>query len=104
MGNPTIEQMSDEQRHELLNAIVKEFAIGSNAATHPTVITNVQNSIRRCNCLRAIERVFDTEEVDDDGEEYTDNPLNWGDTPEQYLSRFKKALDDRMHTPELSTS
>jgi len=87
-----IDSMTELEAKSLLNAIATLFSIGCAARTGGILLHNTQNLIRRSECLSRIESHLTTVEVDD-GEEYEDCPLNWGDGPDEYLLKFKKVID-----------
>ncbi len=56
---------------------------------------NIENSLRRANCLSAIERhfTFEVEDEEYEGEMMEQCPLNWGQEPEAYIETFKSVLN-----------
>ena len=88
--------LTDELR-TLVDHIADLFNIGSEARTPSTILTNVRNTIRRAECLVAVERQFFMAPLPPDDDYPDDEPgetclLNWGDTPEQYAQQFGEVL------------
>ncbi|WP_312630995.1 hypothetical protein [Pantoea piersonii] len=56
---------------------------------------NIENALRRANCLSAIERhfTFEVEDEEYEGEMMEQCPLNWGQEPESYIETFKSVLN-----------
>ncbi len=78
------------------DSICDWFQIGKGARSSSILMTNVQNALRRSECLSAIERVYFMEVIEDeDGEEMEDCMLNWGSNPNQYVADFAEALKKR---------
>ena len=89
-----------EEAQQMLNEIYDRFSIGLEVRTASTLLTNLDNVIRRSNCLSSIEAHHTSIVMDDDGEEYEEQLLNWGETPEDYISTYKTVL--ATHDAELT--
>lgn len=77
----------------VLDKICDAFKIGRLVRAESTILENVNNAVRRAQCLSAIEReFFSTVYKDEEGEEVEDCALNWGDEPGKYVKRFGGAL------------
>lgn len=77
-------------------AVYDSFSIGSAVRTLPTLLANIGNSLRRSDCLSAVEHEFFTTTItDEDGDEGEECSLNWGSDPKQYVEHFRQALKDR---------
>lgn len=94
MSTNVIDGMTEREAKHLLNDISALFSIGGKAATAPTILENVKNARRRSRCLSMIENYHVTTEIDDDGEEYDEQLLNWGESPAQYLKTYKRVLNE----------
>ena len=81
-----------EEAQPLLNKIYDSFSIGNQVRTASTLLTNLDNVIRRSRCLSSIEAHHTSTAVDDDGEEFEDSQLNWGENPDEYISTYKAVL------------
>lgn len=79
----------------LLNRLGEIFGIGAAALDAATALANVENAARRARCLSKIEGFLTTTVLDDDGEEFEECALNWGDSPDAYLKRFQGAWNTR---------
>lgn len=95
MKTNLIDEMTELEAKVLLNAISELFGIGSHARTGGVILGNTENAVRRARCLSRIESHMTTTEVDD-GEEYEDCPLNWGDGPDEYFEKFKKVIGENI--------
>lgn len=85
-------------QQEELNAIYDAFGICSAARESHILMENISNVKRRSECLRAIEREFFTVPGVLDGYFPGEDPgeeclLNWGASPDEYVTQFGKALD-----------
>ena len=87
MSTNKIDDMTERESKSLLNDICNELQIGGAARCDGLILTNLRNSIRRSECLWLIENHLT---IMEDGEE--SSRLNWGETPEQYIETFKKAI------------
>lgn len=87
---------------KLLWRIGDLFGVGSAVRNEKTLMVNIENAARRSHCLSMIEG-FLTTTTEEDGEEHEDCPLNWGDSPEEYLKKFKAAWEARDSERELIT-
>lgn len=80
-----------------IDPIFDIFHIGSNARNIRTLQVNIKNSSRRSDCLSQIENIVTetliSNEPESYGEEYQESLLNWGESPDQYESRFKAIWD-----------
>lgn len=94
-----------EQAAIILNKIADAFGIGSEARKeHGVILTCLENTIRRANCLSAIEREFFTRcAVDEDGNDYEERLLNWGSTPEQYVEQYREITKHHFPAPTLES-
>ena len=81
---------ADEAADDISNV----FSIGENARTRATILANIENSYRRSNCLSLIESYLSKIEIDEDGEKTAESLLNWGESPDDYIKTFIKALQD----------
>lgn len=86
------------ERIEILNAICDLFHIGEQARTRSAIMTNIENTIRFAEQLRAIEQAFFMVPGEPD-EDYPDEiPADeclvnsCGSTTEQYVEQFREAL------------
>lgn len=83
--------MEAEKELKLLYEVIGlnyEYHKGKN-----TMLTNLKNMNRRSSCLSFIENYLTREEVcDETGEKYDSELLRWGESPEEYLERFKKIV------------
>lgn len=77
-----------------IESIADLFHIGSEARKDRGVLlTNIRNTIRRADCLSAIEREFFTiTSIDESGEDHEEYALSWGDAPEQYVEKYRTAI------------
>lgn len=94
--NP-IEAMSEVEAKRLLNEIADRFSIGEFARSPSTILTNLDNSLRRERCLSMIE-AHHTETVPDEdglGEDAEVSLLNWGESPENYIETYKAVLEEQ---------
>lgn len=78
-------------------AVFDALGIGTGARTPETLLANVQNLLRREQCLSALERTFFTVQTPPDPAEDQDEPgedclLNWGHEPDNYVQAFREAL------------
>lgn len=94
MSTNLIDNMSERDAKSLLNDICSELGIGGAARTPSTIVTNVSSAFRRSRCLGRIECELTETLTDDDGEEYEDSLLNWGECPSDYINTFKKAIKE----------
>lgn len=92
MSTNLIDDMTEEESKSLLNDISDIFSIGGKARTASTILTNIQNTVRRAHCLSKIESYFTTAAVDEDGEVYEQDLLCWGENPEEYIETFKRVI------------
>lgn len=83
-----------------LRQVYDLFSIGSEVRQIGTLRTNIENVIRRSQCLRSIERTFFTKEVpvedwlaEEPGGTVEECPLLWGASPASYVEQFREALD-----------
>ena len=93
MSTNLIDEMTEVDAKDLLNSICDKIGIGGKARTNATILTNVGNALRRSHCLSSIESHLVMVEVGDDGEEFEESMLNWGESPEKYIETFKEAID-----------
>lgn len=83
-----------EKQNDALNRAFDAFGIGEKARDTATLLTNINNSRRRSDCLSAIERQFFTRTLKDEGgEEFEECALNWGADASQYVEQFKAELE-----------
>jgi hypothetical protein len=76
---------------DLMDKCYSAFGIGKHAGGERTLLANIKNAARRSCCLSFIEGFLETVTPDEDG----DCPLNWGDSPEAYLEKFKNLYNTR---------
>lgn len=81
---------------EFRGKVRASFHIGELAEDF-AVFVNIQNAMRRSDCLSAVEREFFTREVP--GEDYPDEmieecELSWGKEPKEYTDDFRKVLSE----------
>ncbi len=96
--NSEIERLQAELREAqaTISRICDAFMIGENVRNKQTIMVNLNNAIRRSNCLSAIENKFFTRTIMDDEEgEFDECYLLWGATPEEYVKQFGAVLEDR---------
>lgn len=82
------------QNDGLVEEICELFNIGEFSRDKTTILTNIKNARRRSRCLSEIENYFTTTEIED-GEEFENCLLNWGEEPEKYIETFKQALSGK---------
>lgn len=80
-----------------LDRIGDLFGIGALARSEGTILANVRNTIRRAECLSAIEHAFFMEPAEPDEDFPDEDPgeecmLGWGRDPQQYVEQFRAAL------------
>jgi len=88
-----IDSMTEREAKSLLNDIFNVFSIGGYARTRARILTNINNSKRRSDCLGRIENYLSSTEIDEDGQAVEESLLNWGEQPDEYLKTFIVALD-----------
>ena len=83
-------------REATISRVCDAFMIGESVRNEETIMANLNNAIRRGNCLSAIEDKFFTRTlVDDEEGEFDECYLSWGATPEEYVKQFGAVLEDR---------
>ncbi len=80
-------EQPDEATGDLMDKCYAAFGIGKHSRSERTLLTNIENAARRSSCLSFIEGFLEVVAPDEDD----DCPLNWGDSPEAYLEKFKAA-------------
>ena len=90
MSMNKIDEMTETEAKELLNYICSAFGMGGKARNHSVVMTHVENSVRRSDCLSRIEDIYMQNEIDDEGEEVEIQLLDWGQNPDEYEATFRK--------------
>lgn len=88
----TIDELSELDAKALLSTISEKFSIGKEARTASVLLTNVDNVIRRSECLLMIEAYHIVTVEDDNGEPMDEQLLHWGEKPEHYIETYKRAL------------
>jgi len=91
MSTNKIDEMTCSEAKESLNEICAAFKIGGAARTKSTIMANINNSIRREQCLALVESLYTEIEHDEDDEEVEVSLLRWGEEPSEYFERFRKA-------------
>ncbi|HEX7046994.1 MAG TPA: hypothetical protein VF275_05435 [Gammaproteobacteria bacterium] len=94
-GKTKAEQPSEgDVGRDVLDEVCDLFGIGSAVRTRETILANVQNAIRRSDCLWRIEHLPQFCEMveDDDGELAQESLLCWGEEPDQYEKRAREIL------------
>lgn len=81
----------------ILDQICDLFGIGVLARSESTILANVRNTIRRAECLTAVEYAFFMEPAEPDEDFPDEDPgeecmLGWGRDPQQYVEQFRAAL------------
>lgn len=103
MSTNRIDEMTEREAKSLLSDICHIFHIGGISRTPSTILTNVENSYRRCDCLSRIENHLTTFEPGDETEAGIEvSLLNWGESPEQYIETFKKVWNTRHLPPQVA--
>jgi hypothetical protein len=87
---------ADERAQATLDKICDLFHIGALARDESTILANVQNVLRRSECLSAVEREFFMVAAEPDDDFPGDEPgeeclLNWGADPVEYVEQFRAA-------------
>jgi hypothetical protein len=80
-------RITEQQAIEIVNEIADIFNIGICEITKETILTNVNNAVRRSKCLSQIESYYTIVTMTADGEE-CESLLNWGETPELYIKTY----------------
>lgn len=88
-----IKDMTDAEKAGLLDEIAALFRIGEASRTAVVLLENIKNASRRCDCLGRIETFHRTVEIDEDGEEYENDKLNWGEEPDKYIERYTRMIE-----------
>lgn len=73
-------------------SIRQAFGIGKGAFNQSVLMKCVSNVLRRNSCLSGIENYLTEMEIDEDGEAQSVPILNWGEEPDAYITRFRKAV------------
>ena len=88
-----IQDMPEDELRSLLTEICETIGIGKLARNRSTIMTNIENSLRRSNCLSRIENVHtETLEDEDTGEPFEQSVLNWGHEPDQYEAKYREVV------------
>lgn len=80
-----INEMSHLELRSLLHNICDTLGIGNDARTRGTILTNIENSTRRSQCLGRVEKFHNSDE---------DMPLNWGHCPDEYEKSYNRLMDE----------
>lgn len=85
---------------ELVDRAYGAFKIGEQARTPAALLTNIENTSRRAQCLSVVETVFFTPpEPEEEDQDYEGCPLLWGAYPAEYVEQFREALKGLVLTP-----
>jgi hypothetical protein len=88
-----VDAMNPDELRATLHRIADVFGIGSGARTPCTLLGNIENANRRCDCLGEIEH-FHVETVPDEeeGGDMELSLLNWGENPDTYIETYKGVM------------
>lgn len=92
MSTNLIDEMDEREAKHLLSDICSELGIGGQARTPSVVKANIGSLVRRSRCLSEIERHHTITLEDDEGEEYEEQLLSWGESPDEYMERYKVVI------------
>lgn len=88
----------DDEARRLLNEICDLFRIGTAVRDRRTILSNVENTIRRSRCLSRIEQLpqfSETIECEETGEIEQASLLSWGESPDEYERRAIAILNKK---------
>jgi hypothetical protein len=73
---------------ETLAKICDLLGIGAAARTEGVILTNIENALRRSDCLSRIEAYHSVTDGEP-GDECEVSLLRWGESPDEYIARYK---------------
>lgn len=94
MSTNLLDGMTEREAKSLLNDICCLLKIGGAARKSSVILQNIENAIRRSNCLSRIENHHTIVVLDDDNEEMEEQLLNWGESPEKYIKTYKAVIGE----------